>query len=76
MCHKSFMYITVSIIKVKKKTWALLALWFCSPFLQECVPFIAREITSIQLFFIGQGLWSHVHVKENRLQNAFLEKFL
>lgn len=75
MCHKLFMYLTVSIIKVKK-TWALLALWFCSPFLQECVPFIAKEVTSIQLFFSGQGLWSHVHVKENLLQTAFLEKFL
>lgn len=52
MCHRLFMYLTVSIIKVKK-TWALLALWFSSPFLQECVPFIAKELTSIQLFFSG-----------------------
>lgn len=59
-----------------KKTWALLALWFCSPFLQECVLFIAKEITFIQLFFSGQGLWSRVRVKENFLRNAFLEKFL
>lgn len=73
--HKLFMYVTVSIIKVKK-TWALLALWFCSPFLEECVLFRAKEITSIQLFFNDQGLWSLVRVEENFLRNAFLEKFL
>lgn len=48
MCHTLCMYITMSIKGLKN--WALLALWFYSPFLQNCVLFLVRELTSSQLF--------------------------
>lgn len=49
MCHTNC-YVHYCVYHKGLKNWALLARWFYSPFLQNCVLFLVREMTSSQLF--------------------------
>lgn len=62
MCHTNCVHTFSNVYhKGLKKKRALPALWFCSPFLQNCVLFLVREMTSSQLFLSVQGPWPQVH---------------